>query len=432
MNRSLLLLFFCLPFISMAQHTLSGTFIPAEYYKWGILYEVTPTGTQYVLDTKIDREGKFSMPLDSTLSPGVYKFVYGVPPESHNFELIYSGEENIELAFSNEKGPTFIKSEENKRWASYLEVMSVLQEGINAELDHEIPNQLALDSIFERQESMYYLYKNSSRGKLVARFIEASSPYIPEDRSQVTTYKDERIKHLLKTVRYEDTILQRSGLLLDRTLQYLNNSPAHYEKNLDDIALKLMPCSRDFQKVFMLKLWQQLLELKREDEANYFASAHLIPLATRMKDMALVSELEKVVNTSVGAKAPNFSWKDMAGNPRNLYDLNSAEQYILVFWSSTCSHCLNELPKLQKEIQFIPKNKYLVVAFGLEDDIYNWRNEILHLPEFLHVPGLGKWENETGNAYNISKTPTYYLLDANKVILAKPNSLEELVEIISK
>ena len=430
MKSRLLLIFLCLPFLSVAQHELSGTFTPAVYYKWGILYEVTPTGTEYVRDTQFDRGGKFSIPLDSAMTHGVYRFVYGLPPESHNFELIYNGNESIELTYSHKNGLSFIKSEENKRWESYKEIMSVLRQGVNDELNQEDRDEKVLDSLFKRQESMYYLYKNSSRGKLVEKYIEAVSPYIPEDRSNLASYRSERADHLLNTLSFEDTILQRSAILLDRTLEYLSSSPDHYEQNLNKIVIKLLPCDREFKKSFMLRVWTRLQESKRENEANYFASAHLIPLATRMKDMALVRELETIVNTSIGAKAPNFSWKDMADNSRNLHDLNNAEQYILVFWSSTCSHCLIELPKLQNEVRFLPKGEFLVVAFGLEDDIYNWRNEILRLPEFLHVPGLGKWENETGNAYNVQKTPTYFVLNSEKIITAKPESLEELVEII--
>ena len=370
------------------------------------------------------------MPLDSTMTPGMYRFVYGLPPESNNFELIYNGEESIELTFSAKQGLSFIKSEENKRWTSYTEGMDLLQEKIDAELDKKDSDPKAVASLLELQESMYYMYKNSSGGRLVGKYIGASSPYIPTEGSDLTSYQSKRADHLLKTLRFEDTILQRSSLLLDRTLEFFNTSTDYYEKNLNNIVIKLLPCGPEFKKMFMLRVWTRLQESEREDEANYFASAHLIPLATRMKDMALVRELETIVNTSIGAKAPNFSWKDMADNSRSLHDLDNAEQYILVFWSSTCSHCLTELPKLQNKVRFLPKGKYLVVAFGLEDDMYNWQNEILKLPEFLHVPGLGKWENETGSAYNVQRTPTYFVLNSEKIITAKPESLEELVEII--
>lgn len=79
----------------------------------------------------------------------------------------------------------------------------------------------------------------------------------------------------------------------------------------------------------------------------------------------------------------------------------------------------------------LPIGKYKVIAFGLEDDIYSWRNESLRLPEFVHIPGMGKWENDVGKAYDVSKTPTYFVLDGDKKIQAKPEELEALLAFIT-
>ena len=54
------------------------------------------------------------------------------------------------------------------------------------------------------------------------------------------------------------------------------------------------------------------------------------------------------------------------------------------------------------------------------------------LPNWHHVLGLNKWENKTAKAYNINATPNYFILDANKKIIAKPIPLEELKHLIRK
>ncbi|MEM7185939.1 MAG: redoxin domain-containing protein [Bacteroidota bacterium] len=430
MRRKLLCILLLLPMIAVAQQELSGTFTPPESYKWGILYEVTPTGTRYAGDTKIDNTGAFTMTLDTTVTSGVYRFVFGVPPEANNFEFIYSGRESIVISFAEDKGVSFESSDENKRWQSYREIMGLLQDGIDLEYQKDLPNQLALDSLFDRQESVFHLYRNSSQGNYVSSFIEASRPFVPDSTLHNKDYRKAKSQFMIETLRYDNPVLQRSGFLMKRTVEFIEESPFHYEKTLNLIAHGLLPCTQEFKKVFLLRLWEQLQASYMINEANYLASAFLIPVATRTQDLQLSRMLEVSVNTSVGAIAPDFSWKDSAGNNRTLRELDMAENYILVFWSSTCSHCLSELPKLQEQVRFLPKGTYQVIAFGLEDDIYNWRNESLRLPEFLHVPGLGKWQNETGNDYNVTKTPTYYVLDREKVIRAKPDSLEALIEII--
>jgi len=103
-----------------------------------------------------------------------------------------------------------------------------------------------------------------------------------------------------------------------------------------------------------------------------------------------------------------------------------AQAYVVVFWSSTCSHCLNEIPKLQTYVKSMKEGKVKVIAVGLEDELSlsTWEKAIVKYPEFIHVLGLGKWSNEIGNSYNVTATPTYYILNSNKKIIAKPYNFE--------
>jgi hypothetical protein len=62
----------------------------------------------------------------------------------------------------------------------------------------------------------------------------------------------------------------------------------------------------------------------------------------------------------------------------------------------------------------------------LEDDNKTWKQKIKNFPEFIHVLGLGKWDNEIGDKYGITATPTYFVLDKNKRIISKPENIEVL------
>ena len=46
--------------------------------------------------------------------------------------------------------------------------------------------------------------------------------------------------------------------------------------------------------------------------------------------------------------------------------------------------------------------------------------------------GLNKWENKTARTYNIMSTPSYFVLDVNKKIIAKPDALEDVKAFIEK
>ena len=145
-------------------------------------------------------------------------------------------------------------------------------------------------------------------------------------------------------------------------------------------------------------------------------------LATAKNNTTLVEELQVYKQTSIGEKAVNFNINETT----TLNNLNDATHYIVVFWSSTCSHCLTELPILQKFIALQPNNKFKVIAIGLEDTTEFWDEKIKTFPEFTHVYGEGKWENKIGNDYNVNATPSFYVLDKNKLITAKPDNAESL------
>ena len=128
-------------------------------------------------------------------------------------------------------------------------------------------------------------------------------------------------------------------------------------------------------------------------------------------------------------QAQNFDIHDQnTGKSTTLYDLHGAEQYLIIFWSSTCSHCEEELPIVKS---ILPK-KIKVVAIGIEDNSDNWKKAIINFPNFIHVLALEKWNNSIVNAYSVNATPTYFLLDADKKIIAKPFDLEALKEALKK
>ncbi|NNL16765.1 MAG: TlpA family protein disulfide reductase, partial [Flavobacteriaceae bacterium] len=107
-------------------------------------------------------------------------------------------------------------------------------------------------------------------------------------------------------------------------------------------------------------------------------------------------------------------------------ELESHKRYIVLFWSSSCSHCLEDLPKLKKHIAALKEGDTKVIAIGMEDEPYNWNNEILYYPDFIHIYGEGKWDNPIGDAYGVAATPTYFVLDKDKKIIAKPYDFEAL------
>jgi len=79
------------------------------------------------------------------------------------------------------------------------------------------------------------------------------------------------------------------------------------------------------------------------------------------------------------------------------------------------------------------KSNIKVVAFALEKEAFVWQQYTkVNLQGWHNVLGLNKWENKTARTYNINATPSYFVLDKNKKIIAKPNEFKDVKEIINK
>ncbi|MBU2922639.1 thioredoxin family protein [Winogradskyella psychrotolerans] len=430
--KKLLILFLVLPLICQAQ-SVKGTFSPAEDFSYAFLYQATPESANYVDRGQLDRTGNFEIQLDSTAKPGIYKIVYAIPPEENNFDFIYDGKENISFNFSQENGVSFTESEENKLWNSYLKSIDMVNQTISNYFAKENSDKKGFKAIFKTLKDTQTGYEELAQGKLVSSFIIANRPYIPTEYEDISTYSKNLKQHYLSQIDFSNYLLQSSSFLIDRVTAYVfnmveNPSNATYKAHIDDVAAAINTNDLIIKTSLLEMIWKHFVDQKNHEVANYITTNYLLELAKATENNVLLDMVISFKNTSIGSKAPNF---DITSNGKNtnLHHLKGAEHYLLIFWSSTCSHCLSELPKVKEMVANKPNLK--VVAFGLEDDKKSWNNEIKNYPDFIHQIGLNKWDNPVVKTYGVSATPMYFLLDSSKIITEKPYELKDL-EILLK
>ncbi|WP_372755935.1 TlpA family protein disulfide reductase [Mariniflexile sp.] len=428
-----------LPNMVLAQHTIKGVFTPAKDYEVVLLYRVTPTVSEYITNAPIQKDGSFHFDMDASAVTGMYRLVYAVPQEDYNFDVIYNGKEDIILAFNSETGVTFKASVENKLLASYTASMSAITQSITNYFRSERKDTIALNSIFKTQRDAQTRYEKLAEKTIALHFIKANKPYIPKKYENVKTYVKNLKIHYFDNIDFANKILQSSSFLQERMLNYVfgvsndeKDEITNYKSNIDVFANALKAAPTSVKRILLLDLWQEMVDLNLAPVANHISKNYLLEVAKLLKDDELVSTLTLYTNLSIGHKAPDFSFTDnKTKTTRKLSELTEAERYIIVFWSSSCSHCLDEIPQLHNFMKTKAKNKYKVIAIGLEDDDKKWKEQIKNYPDFTHVLGLGKWENKIGDAYGVNATPTYFILDKDKKMLYKPEDIEELKEFVS-
>ena len=430
--KKLLILFLVLPILTMAQ-TIKGTFSPAKDFSYAFLYQAIPESANYINRGELDSMGNFEIKLDASVPAGMYKIVYAIPPEENNFDFIYDGKESVAFNFSYEKGVEFTESEENKLWSSYLKSMEMVNQTITNYYAENNNDKEGFTAIFKTLKETQLSYEELAEGKLVSSFIRSNRPYIPAQYENVTTYSKNFKSHYLSHVDFNDYLLQSSSFLEDRVTGYVfnieqNPSNATYNSNINDVAAAISNDDLIIKTSLIEMLWQRFADVKNHEVANYITENYLLELAKATENKVLEDIIVGFKNTSIGTKAPNF---DITSNGKNtnLHQLEGADYYLLIFWSSACGHCLDELPKVKEIVANKPNVK--VVAFGLEREENEWENEIKNFPEFIHQIGLDKWENPIVKTYGVSATPMYFLLSTDKIIMAKPYEYEDL-EVVLK
>lgn len=436
MMKTISLIITLISALSFGQQNVSGTFSPPEEFTYAFLYKATLDGADYIDRAEISEDGSFTIPFDSTATQGVYKIVYAIPPEENNFDFIYNGKASVAFTFSLEKGLDFTQGEDNKLWASYSKSMEMANITLSNFYTKKSEDKLAYMSIINTIRDTQTAYEAASKGTLASVFIKANTPYIPKSYEDLSTYSGNLKRNYLSHTDFSNPLLQSSDFLVDRVMAYIfgmtaNTSNDTYKQDVDQLMASIGEGNNKIKTILFEMIWRRFKSMENSELTNYIADTYLMELAELTKYEDLIQEMTAYKNNTIGKKAANFDLaiiKNGETVTTTLHDLDIAENYLLIFWSSTCGHCLDELPKVNELLA--AQNNLKVIAFGLEEDAENWQTKISEFPEFIHVLGLGKWDNPTSNVYGIESTPSYFLLDKDKTIIAKPYDVEALKAVL--
>ncbi|WP_452224067.1 TlpA family protein disulfide reductase [Lacinutrix chionoecetis] len=432
MNRKLLFLLAILPSMLFAQHTIKGTFSPPEEFKFAFLYRVTAKTALFVDNADVAKDGTFMFTLKEDAIPGTYRIVYAQPQDQYNFDLIVSNKEDIELKFDLEKGLTFDKSGENKLYNAYNRSMAMVNKSIRNYYGTGKEDKKGYFEIFNILKRTQNEFEKASEGMIVSHFIKACRPYIPNSIEDVATFSKNVKSNYFSNIDFGNETLQNSNFLIKTTIDYVigfvdrNNPDASYMENIDTVV-EAIGNNPEIKGTLLKILWNQFAAENNETVTNYIGSKYLLAIARANNDNELANNIIYFKNASTGNTAPDFKLEVKDKNDKikvsKLSKLEGSNNYLVLFWSTTCSHCLDEIPVLKDYIKSQTKEDIQVVAIALDNDLYRWKDLTYDYPEFIHVFGEGKWENPIGDQYNVTGTPSYFVLDKDKKIIAKPDDV---------
>jgi len=429
-----------------AQHILTGRLIKPTNESWVILYKIEGTNQSFIANSTI-KKGQFSFKFKKEYKPGIYRLLYKTNGTDY-LDFIYNNED-IDLAF-NPKNPggtiVFNKSAENKMFENYARNIAIPQSKVDSlqllyfrTTDKQKDARIVKAYIAKINDvnNMQKKYENLASKMLVYNFIRASRRYNAKTPFKSPEKYLAAVKsHFFDAIDFNNKALLKSTLIIDRIndfVFYVNVSQNPktqnnlYKISIDDVFQKID--NQTFYKDMVYYFLKRFSNKGNTVVTKFLLNNYFDNLPKYDQDLAYKKSVLEKIKVVVNTKAPNITWQDFSGN-HSLYELKGFKYYLVLFWSSTCSHCLRQVPLLYKYLKDIKDIK--VIAVGLENGPNPWNREMNKYPNFIHVFGKNKWQNKFAKAYNIHATPTYIILDANKTIVDKPYGLEDVEAFFNK
>lgn len=416
---------------------------------------------QYIKDTiKLDKSGYGEVSGETLLPQGIYMIVL---PGRKYFEILISDDQNFALTCNYSdyiRTLKFTGSEENTAFVEYQKKWVVLQQEASA-IAKRIQNSRQntdslrlLTTLQKKQEDEMEVYLKSviiaNHNNLLATLVKALlpvdvPPYTPpagtsnpDSAKWVWNYNYNK-NHFFDNIDLTDERLLRTPILYSRLDAFFTNvliqSPDTINKEIDKLIKKCEGDYKIFQfvSVYLFNhfresqiMGQDAVMVKIADDIYLSGKADWVSDEFKRD---LKRQIDLIRPNLIGKKAVNIVMDSYQGIFVSLYDVKK-DFTVLYFWEPDCGHCQEATPKL-KAYYDKPKD-YSVEVFAVctTDDKAKWAKYI----EDNKLTWINGWDPERLSHfdyyYNVQSTPTVYILDKNKKIIAKKLAVGEIGSFI--
>ncbi len=436
--------------------------------------------TTLVDDTAITNNNGIAVFKGSKKLPeGMYLIVL---PNSAYFEMIVGDDQKFSLETDTTE---FIKnmkikgSEENTQFRNFQLFMSDLRTSAQ-----ELQQNLQAAETDEEKESISQKLKTVNKERIryidsiasaypdifVSKFLKATVdiqvPDPPKDQQgnitdpawQYRYYK----KHYFDNFDFSDPRLLRTPLYEGKIMNYISKVIPQIPDSIIPETDMLIESTRHDSSLFRYMLITLF---------NHFGNSQIMGMDAVQVHIAekfyitdswwsndkfiedLKERVEKLKPLLIGKKAPDIQlvWVPdehftkaqndtalkrypHAGKFFNLYDLET-DFIILLFWEADCGHCKTAVPKMNKIYTNELKDKSVEVIsvstlFGEEGKI-DWINFVNKHKLYGWINAWNPYDYQFKLSYDIQSTPTMFVLDKEKKIIAKKVSPEQARDIIN-
>jgi len=263
---------------------------------------------------------------------------------------------------------------------------------------------------------------NAEQNPFVSYYVTNYGKFVEESPNSVVSDQD-----LIMFISNSNELLETSSLLRPVLLRYLNTKGA--ESN--DVKVDKLLGAVNVETSRGQTVLSEFIDIFDVYSMNTLKEKYLTQ-AKNLKceiNSRLTSTIKTNESVNVGSVFANSNLDNAFNtNVKSLHDLKAAKK-VIVFWSSTCSHCETDLPNFIPVYQKLKASNVEIVGFSLDSEQAAYQNKAKNYP-WISSSELKGWYSSYVDKYNVHATPNYFVLDANNKIIAKPNMSKDVLEFL--
>jgi peroxiredoxin len=416
---------------------------------------------QIVLDTiKLDATGKGFYSSKDRLSGGIYVVVF---PNNNYLEFLISDEQFFTIISDTAdlfKHLYIEGSDESELFRQY-QVLSKNFEELNRK---KFSSEIRHDTILKNPEPDTGLI---SARKRIDRFTEKifiekpnsflsvylkmqKDPQVPENLIYknpepnfgfiLNRYKYVK-SHYFDNITFSDTRILRTQLIYEKLDYYFNHFITQEADSLISAIDFLAGLSKSNDEAYHFTLnflnsnFRNPKNPNQEKAYVHLADKYYLNGKSNWADHAFLKLLKAKVDairpTLLGNKAPDLELNSSAGRNVKLQEIKS-DYLVVCFWSPDCNECQKEILYLDKFYEKYKSRGLEIMAIYTHADKEIWLKYIKeHKLNWINAydPLL---KSDYAKLYNVKSIPKLFLLDKNKIILAKDINIAQLELFMKK
>ena len=445
--------------------------LKAPGYKSGITYLTYYMGNNFNIadSAAIGNNGTAVFKGTGNLPAGIYAIFF--PGKQLRTEFLIGSEQVISVTAdtSDLLNKTVVSgSKENILYDQYQKVAATKGRLIYQERNAFMASTTKADSILHEKNYTAYtkelneyregIIKNQPNSMMAALLNAMKEPVYPAKvpvtkQDSINNYNEYK-KHYWDGISFMDDRIIRTPFFLKKLERYyrevISPDPDTIIKDVD-YKLLLARSAPEMYKFLLNWVTDEFINPKYMGQdavlVHLFEKYHSKGLSGWLneKQMESISRRAYMLMANlIGEKGANLEMLNTEGKPVNLYSLN-ADYTIICFWDPKCGHCKEEVPRLDSIYRASWKNHNVKIFAVLTPE--NKQDVKPEWLTFIKDHNLGEWTHaymtkEMEDAdyaaqrpgfrqlYDITLTPTIYLLDKDKRIIGKKLTLLQLNDLL--